>query len=75
MTEAPLHPRRIESTLLWLRREGLRQLPTEHYETLVSTLKLIRKGQRSVGLSPDVADVGHHMMGLWDYVKKGLPRR
>jgi len=46
----------------------------EHYETLVSALKLIRKGQRGVGLSPEIADVGSHVIGVLDYVKKGLSR-
>jgi hypothetical protein len=75
MIEAPLHPRRVESTLLWLRRDGVKLLDTQQYETLVSALKLIRKGQRNVGLSAEVADVGSHVLGVLDYVKKGLTRR
>ncbi len=74
MTDAPLHPRRVEETLAWLRRERPVAVQGDHFETLVSALKLIRKGQRGIGLSADIADAGSHVIGLLDYVKKGLPR-
>jgi hypothetical protein len=74
VTDAPLHPRRIEETLEWLRRERPENLLGDHYETLVSALKLLRKTQRTVGLTTDVADLGRHVLGVLDYVKRGLPR-
>lgn len=56
--DAPLHPRRIEETLDWLRRERPAVLQGEHYETIVSVLKLVRKGQRATGLSAEIVDMG-----------------
>lgn len=77
MSEAPLHPRRIQATLDWLGDGGPddSNMPDEVYQTLRAALKLLQKAQAATGLTPEVADVGSHVLGVLDYVKRGLTRK
>lgn len=74
-TEAPLHPRRIAVALRTLeleRKHDEKVFDSEVAETFEAALKLIQKTQRATGLTPEIADVGAHMLGMVDYVKKGF---
>jgi hypothetical protein len=79
VTEAPLHPRRLAAALKWLKEGGSAiddcAIPPEHHETIKLSLKLILNSQRRVGLTPEAADIGSHVLGVVDYVKKALTRK
>jgi hypothetical protein len=79
MTEAPLHPRRIQAALEWLEDETAFECGqnggTDQRETCLAALTLLQKTQRATGLTPEIADVGAHMLGMVDYVKKGFLRK
>jgi hypothetical protein len=78
MSGGPLHPRRVQHALEWLgdaSPDVLHEVGAEAIESATAALKLIQKAQQGVGLSSAVVDAGAHALGIWDYVKKGLPRR
>lgn len=79
MSEAPLHPRRLAAALQWLTEGGSAiddcVIPPEHRESIKTALKLVLSSQQRVGLTPEVADVGSHLIGVFDYVKRGLTRK
>lgn len=78
MSEAPLHPRRIAAALKCVSDNGLTgavDIPTDVQETCLAALKMLHKAQRAAGLTPEVADVGSHVLGVVDYVRSALLRK
>lgn len=81
VSEAPLHPRRIADTIEALtlataaNHEEGEILTQDQYETCLHGLRMLRKAQKATGLTPEVADVGSHVLGVLDYVKKALVRK
>lgn len=76
--DAPLHPRRIQDALEWLAERDpnfIHDVGMDAVESAQAALKMIQKAQRATGLTPEVADVGSHVLGVLDYVKKGLTRK
>jgi hypothetical protein len=74
--DAPLHPRRIKAALHWLADEDYAsRIEGQTLETCLAALKLVSKGQQATGLTPEVADLGKNVLGVLDYVKKGITGR
>jgi len=63
VSKPALHPDSIEATLAWLRETDM---PEVHRATCISALKLVKKTQRTVGLTAARVDVA---IGVKDLVE------
>lgn len=78
MSEAPLHPRRVAAAIERVNDHDLRgwvDIPGDVQETCLAALKMVQKAQRAAGLTPEVADVGSHVLGVVDYVRSAFLRK
>lgn len=65
MSDAPLHPRRIQVALAWLADDDYAAcIDGDILETCIAALKLLQKGQKVTGLTTDVADIGASGLAL-----------
>jgi hypothetical protein len=65
-----LHPDSIEAALIWLRSGA--DMPEPHRSACISALKLIKKSQRTVGLTAARVDVAIGVKDLVESMKRLL---